>query len=124
MAFLGNVLWFIFGGFIGLLYILAGVLLCVTIIGIPFGTKAIQFGIAVMAPFGKKPTRTEGGDSFLALVFNVIWLVLFGWELALAHLTTGLILFITIIGIPFGRKHWELIPVSLFPFSYTMADVD
>jgi uncharacterized membrane protein YccF (DUF307 family) len=74
-----------------------------------------------MLPFGKDVVRQEGGDSFLSMIFNVIWLIFFGWEIAIAHLTGGLILAITIIGLPFARKHFQLIPVSLFPFSYTLA---
>ena len=121
MSFIGNVIWLIFGGFFaGIFYIIGGLLLHLTIIGIPFGQKAIRFGTSVMTPFGKDVTKQKGGDSFLAMVFNVIWLVLFGWEIAITHLTAGLILGITIIGIPFARKHFQLIPVSLFPFSYTL----
>lgn len=122
MSLLGNIIWLIFGGFVaGIFYIIGGVLLHLTIIGIPFGRQAIRFGTSVMLPFGKDVVRQEGGDSFLSLVFNVIWLIFFGWEIAIAHLTGGLILAITIIGLPFARKHFQLIPVSLFPFSYTLA---
>ncbi len=121
LAFLGNLIWLIFGGFVaGIFYIIGGLLLHITIIGIPFGRQAIRFGTSVMLPFGKDVTRQEGSESFLAQVFNVIWLIFFGWEIALAHLTGGLIMAITIIGIPFARKHFQLIPVSLFPFSYTL----
>jgi uncharacterized membrane protein YccF (DUF307 family) len=122
LAFLGNVIWLIFGGFAaGVMYIVGGVLLHLTIIGIPFGRQAIRFGMSVMLPFGKDVVRQPRGDSLLSMIFNVIWLILFGWEIALAHLVGGLILAITIIGIPFARKHFQLIPVSLFPFSYTLA---
>lgn len=121
MSLLGNIIWLIFGGFVaGIGYIIGGVLLHITIIGIPLGRQAIRFGVSVMVPFGKEVVRQDRGDSFLSLVFNVIWLIFFGWEIAIAHLISGLILTITIIGIPFGRKHFQLIPVSLFPFSYTL----
>jgi len=122
VSFLGNLLWLIFGGFIaGVGYILGGLLLCLTIIGIPFGRQAMRFGVAMMTPFGKNVREQKGGNNPLALVFNIIWLVLFGWELAITHLVSGIILSITIIGIPFGRQHFQLIPVSLFPFTYTLA---
>lgn len=125
MSFLGNLIWLIFGGFLaGIGYILGGALLCLTIIGIPFGTKAIRFGMAVMVPFGREITEQKGGNGPFAFVFNIIWLVLFGWELAIAHLVSGLILTITIIGIPFGRKHFQLIPVSLLPFTYTLGELE
>jgi uncharacterized membrane protein YccF (DUF307 family) len=122
VSFLGNLIWLVFGGFLaGIGYILGGLLLCLTIVGIPFGRQAIRFGFAVMVPFGKDLTEQRGGDSPFALIFNILWLVFFGWELAITHLVSGLILSITIIGIPFGRKHFQLIPVSLFPFTYTLA---
>lgn len=125
MSFLGNLIWLIFGGFLaGIGYIIGGLLLHLTIIGIPFGQQALRFGMSVMFPFGKEVVRQERGDSFLSLVFNVIWLILFGWEIALAHIIAGSILFVTIIGIPFGRKHFQLVPVSLFPFSFTLANID
>lgn len=124
MSFIGNVIWLIFGGFFaGIGYILGGILLHLTIIGIPFGRQAIRFGVAIMLPFGKDVINQQGGDNFFALIFNIIWLILFGWELAITHLFFGLIFTITIVGIPFGRKHFQLIPVSLFPFSYTLAKV-
>ena len=122
MSFLGNLIWLIFGGFFaGIIYILGGLVLCVTIIGIPFGIRAMRFGRSIMVPFGKEIKEQQGGDNPLALIFNIIWLIFFGWEIALTHLVSGLILTITIIGIPFGRKHFQLIPVSLFPFTYTLA---
>lgn len=125
MSLIGNIIWLIFGGFVaGIFYIIGGVLLHLTIIGIPFGRQAIRFGTSVMLPFGKEVSRQKGGDSFLAQIFNIVWLIFFGWEIALAHLTGGLILAITIIGIPFARKHFQLIPVSLLPFSYTMEPIN
>lgn len=124
MSFFGNIIWLVFGGFIaGLGYILGGLLLCVTIIGIPFGMQSINLGIATLAPFGKEVIAEEQGSGFLRMVFNVIWIVVFGWEIAVAHLTGGLILAITIVGIPFAKQHFKLIPVALFPFSYTLQSV-
>ena len=73
-----------------------------------------------MAPFGKEVIPEEHGDGVIRMVFNVIWLLLFGWEIAIAHLTGGLILAITIVGIPFAKQHFKLIPVALFPFSYSL----
>jgi uncharacterized membrane protein YccF (DUF307 family) len=69
-----------------------------------------------MAPFGKRVTTDENAGGCLHVVFNVIWLVLFGWEIALVHLTSAAILAITIVGIPFALQHIKLIPLSLFPF--------
>jgi uncharacterized membrane protein YccF (DUF307 family) len=117
MSLLGNILWLIFGGFIsGLGYILGGLVLCLTIIGIPFGLQSMKLGVAVFAPFGKELVETENANSALALIFNVLWLLLFGWEIALAHLVSAAILAVTIIGIPFAFQHLKLIPLSLLPF--------
>ncbi len=121
MSLIGNIIWLIFGGLgVGLGYILGGLLLCLTIVGIPFGTQAIKLGVATLAPFGKTVTVRERGEGFLSLLFNVIWIVLFGWEIAVAHLISAGVLAITIIGIPFAKQHLKLIPVSFAPFSYDL----
>lgn len=119
MSFIGNIIWLIFGGFFaGIGYILGGLLLCLTIIGIPFGMQCINIGIATLAPFGKevKPARESTG--FIALIFDAIWILTAGWALATVHLTHALVLAVTIVGIPFALQHVKLVPVSLFPFHY------
>ena len=117
MSLLGNILWLIFGGLIaGLGYILGGIVLCLTIIGIPFGFQSIKLGFAVFAPFGKDIVELDNANGVLNLVFNVIWILLFGWPIAVAHATSALVLAITIIGIPFSIQHLKLIPLSLLPF--------
>jgi uncharacterized membrane protein YccF (DUF307 family) len=117
MSLLGNIIWLVFGGLItGIGYILAGALLCLTVVGIPFGLQAIRLGVATFAPFGKEVVADETQSS-LKLLFDVLWIVLFGWEIAVAHLTSALILAITIIGLPFAKQHLKLIPIALFPFS-------
>jgi uncharacterized membrane protein YccF (DUF307 family) len=117
MSLLGNLLWLIFGGFLsGLGYILSGLLLCLTIVGIPFGLMSMRIGVATFAPFGKRVVERSNANSSLRIVFNVIWLLLFGWAIALTHLAAALVLFVTIIGIPFAVQHLKLIPLALFPF--------
>jgi uncharacterized membrane protein YccF (DUF307 family) len=117
MNFLGNIIWLIFGGFLaGLGYIIGGLVICLTIVGIPFGVQAIKLGAATMTPFGREIVVTDKFDNVLSLIFNVIWVILFGWEIAIAHLVHGVILGITIIGIPFAKQHFKLIPLALFPF--------
>ena len=117
MSLIGNILWLIFGGLLsGLGYIVSGLLLCLTIVGIPFGLMSIRIGLATFAPFGKEVVELPNGNSVLKIIFNLIWLVLFGWEIALGHLAAALILCVTIIGIPFGIQHFKLIPLALFPF--------
>ena len=117
MSCLGNIIWLIFGGFLaGLGYIIGGLVTCLTIVGIPFGVQAIKLGAATMTPFGREIVVTDKFDNVLSLIFNVIWVILFGWEIAIAHLVHGVILGITIIGIPFTKQHFKLIPLALFPF--------
>ena len=122
MSLLGNIIWLIFGGLIsGLGYILGGIVLCLTIVGIPFGLQAIRLGVATLAPFGKdvRPAPNAGGA--LRLIFDVIWLVLFGWGIAVAHAAHALVLALTIIGIPFALQHLKLIPVALLPFNHELS---
>ena len=117
MSLIGNILWFIFGGlwsFLG--YAIGGFFLCLTIVGIPFGMQAFKLGVATLTPFGKKLVASEHADSPLRVVFNVLWILLFGWEIALAHLSMALLCAITIIGIPFATQHIKLVPLSLLPF--------
>ena len=117
MTFLGNLVWLIFGGLLaGLGYIVGGLVMCLTIVGIPFGVQNIKLGIATFAPFGKEIVEVPDANSPLRVVFNILWLVLFGWAIAVAHLTAAVLLAITIIGIPFALQHIKLIPLALFPF--------
>ena len=117
MSCLGNLIWLIFGGFAaGLGYIFGGALICLTVVGIPFGVQCIKYGVMAFAPFGRevRPAPDSGGT--LELVFNIIWAVLFGWEIAIAHLMFAALLAITIVGLPFAKQHVKMIPLALFPF--------
>lgn len=117
MSLIGNLVWLIFGGFIaGLGYIIGGLLLCLTIIGIPFGLQGVKLGFASFAPFGKTVVEGPNADSPLRMIFNIIWIILFGWEIAIAHLISALVLGVTIIGIPFAKQHLKLLPIALLPF--------
>jgi uncharacterized membrane protein YccF (DUF307 family) len=121
MSMLGNILWLIFGGLeAGLGYIIGGVIMCITIVGIPFGLPMINLGVAVFMPFGKRVVKLPSGSGCVQTVFNVLWLVTLGWVIALGHLIVGVIFSITIIGIPFGQQHFKLIPVALMPLSYKL----
>jgi len=121
MNLLGNIIWLVFGGFLtGLGYIVGGLAMCLTIVGIPFGVQSMKLGVATMAPFGMEVVQTEDAGGLLQMIFNVIWLVLFGWEIAVAHLLHALLLAITIVGIPFARQHLKLVPLALFPFGRSL----
>lgn len=117
MSFLGNILWFIFGGFLAFLgYAIGALALCLTIVGIPFGVQCWKIGVAVLWPFGKTIHTAKDGDSPLYFVFNILWLMLFGLPIAASHLVSAGVLAITIIGLPFAWQHLKLIPLSLLPF--------
>lgn len=115
MRFIGNIIWIIFGGLIGAIaWSLAGLLLCITIIGIPFGLQCFKIAGFVLWPFGRVIILGNFGAG--GLIFNIIWLLVFGWEFALGHLVIGLIFCLTIIGIPFGLQHFKLAQLGLIPF--------
>jgi uncharacterized membrane protein YccF (DUF307 family) len=120
---LGNLLWLVFSGFwLALGYAASGAVLCLTIIGIPFGLQAFKLAAFTLWPFGSKVVDAPGGGGPLSLVFNVLWLIFFGWGLFLAHLATGLLLCVTIIGIPFGLQSFKLSVLALWPFGRTVVD--
>ena len=122
MSLLGNIIWIIFGGLLACIsYVVTGLALCLTIVGIPFGLMSIKIGFATLAPFGKTVIERPNANSVLRIVFNVLWLVLFGWPIALAHLLWAIVLTITIIGLPFAKQHVKLIPLALFPFGRDLA---
>jgi uncharacterized membrane protein YccF (DUF307 family) len=117
MSCLGNIVWMVFGGFFaGLGYILGGLLICLTIVGIPIGKQAIKLGVATMAPFGREIVPTEKAAESSYVIINIVWAILFGWEIAVTHFVSGLILGITIVGIPFAKQHFKLIPLAVAPF--------
>ena len=123
MRTIGNVLWFVLAGvWLAIGYVLAGVLACILIITIPFGIASFRLAGFVIWPFGRTAVwRRDAGVA--SVVGNVIWVVLFGWELALAHFVAGLLLFVTIIGIPFGIASWKMIPLSLFPLGREVVPI-
>lgn len=117
MILLGNILWLVFGGLLACLgYLLAGLCLCLTIIGIPFGLQSMKIGIATLAPFGKNVVELRDANSPLRVVFNILWIVFFGWELAVSHLVFAAVMAITIVGVPFALQHIKLVPLALLPF--------
>lgn len=117
MKFLGNILWFVLGGFlVSLYYFIVGLLFCITIIGIPFGLQLIKLAGFSLWPFGHEiqPDTNDGGC--LAIIMNVIWILVGGVEIAMLHLTFGVFLCLTIIGIPFGVQHFKMALLALIPF--------
>jgi uncharacterized membrane protein YccF (DUF307 family) len=122
MSLIGNLIWFIFGGLIlGLGYILGGLVLCLTIVGIPFGIKVMKLGLFAMWPFGGEVVQREKPMGCLSLLLNVIWIIFGGIEIALSHLALGVVFCCTIIGIPFGLQHFKLMLMALMPFGHEVV---
>ena len=114
MSLVGNLLWFIFGGFFsGLSWVLAGCLWCITIVGIPIGKQCLKIAGLAFWPFGKE---IEYGGGAMSLVANIFWLILSGIPMAIADVVTGCLWCITIVGIPFGKQFFKLAKLSLMPF--------
>lgn len=124
LRLIGNILWLILGGFqAALAYFFAGLVCFVLIVTIPFGVQAFKLGIYTMWPFGTSlvPATANPLSGLVAVIGNLIWLVLFGWWLALIHLVAAVLHAITIIGIPFAVAHLKLLRASLAPFGYQVA---
>ena len=114
MGCIGNVLWFLLGGFVlGLSWCLAGVLWCVTIVGIPVGMQCFKLAGLSFFPFGKDVRYGGGAVSFL---LNLIWLIVSGIPLAIVAAGCGLLFCVTILGIPFGLQCFKLAKLALMPF--------
>jgi len=117
MNFLGNIIWLIFGGFLAALgYFFGGLLLCITIIGIPWGLQCFKLAGFVLMPFGKKVVSDSSNSGCLSILCNAIWILCGGLYTAFIHIIMGLLLYISIIGIPWGRQHFKLVEISLAPF--------
>lgn len=114
MSLILNIIWFFFGGlFGGLIYTFAGILFSVTVIGIPVGLQCFKLAKLAFFPFGKEVVYGSGTFSFLV---NILWIVLFGWEMMLGYLMLGFLYCITVIGIPAGKQCFKLAKLSLMPF--------
>jgi uncharacterized membrane protein YccF (DUF307 family) len=123
MRILGNILWLIFGGIITAFeYFVVSIILMVTIIGIPFGIQTLKLGILALWPFGKTTVQSERSSGCLHIIFNIIWIFIGGIWIALSHVVFGIILYITIIGIPFGNQHFKLASLALMPFGRDIVD--
>ena len=124
MRILGNILWFFLAGwglFLG--YAIAGVVAFILIITIPFGVASFRIAGYVVWPFGRTvvPKPSAGIGSAIG---NVMWLVLFGWWLALMHIVSGLLLAITIIGIPLAVANWKMVPLALWPLGREVVPIE
>ena len=118
-----NLVWLVFGGFIVVLaYLLGGLLLCITIIGIPFGIQCFKLAVLALAPFGREVREKEPPSGAVAVIMNVIWIILPGVELAVLHLVLALAFAITIVGLPIAAQHLKMTRLALIPFGYEVRD--
>jgi len=119
-----NIIWLVFGGlWLALGYAVAALIMFVLIITIPFGIAAARMALFSLWPFGRTVVRRADAGAG-ALIGNVIWFLLAGWWLALGHLVTGVLMCLTILGIPLGLANFKLIPVSLTPFGRDIVDLE
>ena len=117
MNSIGNLLWLLLGGIIvAIIYWIVGLLMCITIIGIPFGVQLIKLGIYALWPFGHELVNGPNEPGCLSTVMNLLWILLGWWEIAVIHLFFGLLFCITIVGVPFGIQHFKMALNSIFPF--------
>jgi len=123
MRILGNLLWLILGGIITAIeYFISSFILMITIIGIPFGLQTLKMGLLALWPFGKTTVQHERSSGCLYIIFNIIWIFIGGIWIALSHVIFGIILYITIIGIPFGNQHFKLASLALTPFGRDIVE--
>ena len=117
MSILGNLIWILFGGFfIAVQYAIAGLVYCVTVIGIPWGLQCFKMAALALLPFGSEVDRKPQSAGCLNTVMNIIWIFIGGIWICLSHILWGLILSITVIGIPFGLQHFKMAKLCLTPF--------
>lgn len=117
MKILGNLIWLIFGGIIiAVEYFVGSLLLMITIIGIPFGLQTLKMGWLALWPFGRTSSVQSRASGCLYIFMNILWLLCGGLCIAITHAFFGVLLCITIIGIPFGKQHFKLTEVAINPF--------
>lgn len=124
MRLLLNIIWFVLAGlWMAIAYAFAALICFIFIITIPFGIASLRIGIFALWPFGKTVVR-RADAGVASAIGNVIWLLFCGWWLALGHLVTGVLLCLTIIGIPLGLANFKLIPISLLPLGREIVSID
>ena len=125
MKTLGNVLWFVFSGiWMAIGFAVSGIVCCLTVIGIPFGIQAFKLAGFALWPFGRTVVLSDDGPTVLGTVFNVVWLVLFGWGLFVGALLSAVFLCLTVIGIPFAVQSVKIGVLALWPFGRQVVDAN
>lgn len=117
MKILGNIIWLIFGGLVSSIeYFIASILLMLTIIGIPFGLQTLKIAVMMLWPFGSSVVTREVKGGCISTFMNILWILVGGIWISLTHIFFGVLLFITFVGIPFGKQHFKLASLALTPF--------
>ena len=125
MKFLGNILWLVLGGLlVALVYYIVGLLMCLTLIGIPFGIQLFKLGTYALWPFGRDLVNGPNEPGCLSVVMNLIWILCGWWEIAAIHFAFGLLLFLTIVGIPWGLQHFKMAIAVIFPFGKEIRPIN
>lgn len=117
MNAIGNIFWLLLGGIlIAIIYYLVGLLMCLTLIGIPFGLQLFKLGTYSLWPFGHELVDGPNEPGCVSVVMNLLWILLGWWEIALLHVVCGIIFLLSIVGIPFALQHFKMAFASIFPF--------
>ena len=123
MNLLMNILWLLLGGiFTAVEYVVASLGMMVTIVGIPFGFQTLKLSLLALCPFGKEIHTSPQAGGCLSIIMKILWILLGGIWISLSHLVFGIVLCITIIGIPFGKQHFKLAALALAPFGKTIEE--
>ena len=118
-----NLLWLLLGGiFTAVEYLISSLLMMITIIGIPFGLQTLKMSLLALCPFGKEVRSCPDSGGCLSILMNILWIFLGGIWISLSHLAFGILLSITIIGLPFGIQHFKLAGLALPPFGKEIVD--
>ncbi|MBO7343959.1 MAG: YccF domain-containing protein [Alistipes sp.] len=122
MKLLGNIIWVVLGGWLlALGYLFGGAVLCLTIVGIPFGVQIMRLGMFALWPFGGDVQPKANATGCLQIAMNVLWIIFGGLEVALLHLSLGIFFCCTIVGLPFGYQHFKLMLYAVLPFGHEVV---
>ena len=123
MSILMNILWLLLGGIcIAVEYVVASLGMMVTIIGIPFGFQTLKLSLLALCPVGKEIQTTPQASGCISVIMNILWILIGGIWISLSHLVFGIVLCITVIGMPFGLQHFKLAKLALTPFGKTIIE--